>query len=407
MPVLPLVHESDPPMRRFALFEAGFRLFFLLAPLYGAVAILDWILAYVGLVALPVTISPSLWHAHEMVFGFAAAGVAGFFLTAVPNWTGAPYVRGLPLVGLGAIWVLGRVAMCLIGVVPPPISAAIDLAFLPILAALMAPPLLKGGIGRNSALLVVLSALWLSDIAMQAEFSGFSFAIEIDTGSRGVRAGIDILALLITVIGGRIVPAFTTTYLKLREDRKLPRSFPVLDRLAIGSMVLLLVMELIAGAGALTASVACAAALTQAVRLSFWRGIATRRVPILGVLHLGYAWLVLGLGLKGASGFVGWLPETAAQHALTVGAIGTMLMAVMSRAALGHTGRKLEAPRVLVAAYALVSIAAVLRLLAPLFPTVLIQLMVCSGLAWSLAFTLFLAVFAPILTRPRTDGQPG
>jgi uncharacterized protein involved in response to NO len=201
------------------------------------------------------------------------------------------------------------------------------------------------------------------------------------------------------------VPAFTATSLQLRGEPKLPRSSPLLDRLAIGSMALLLVAETIFGSGVITGPIALVAALVQAVRLSQWRGLAIVRLPILAVLHLGYAWLVVGLALKGASAFVDALPETAALHALTVGAVGTMMMAVMSRAALGHTGRRLVAHPVTVAAYVLVSLAALLRILAGVFPAMVV--MTASGAAWSLASVLFLAVYAPILVRPRVDGQPG
>jgi len=405
MTVLPLAEPTAPRIRRFALFEAGFRVFFVLAPLYAACALAEWILVYLGVIAAPGAASPTLWHAHEMLFGFAAAGVAGFFLTAVPNWTGAPYVRGLPLMALASIWVLGRIGMHAGVAVPPGVAAAINLAFLPTLAALVAPPLLRNGIGRNAFLLVVLLALWGADLAMQAELAGPSLGIDAASGSRGARVAIDILALLMTVIGGRIVPAFTTTNLKLRGERKLPTSSAVLDRLAIGSMALLLVAEVIFGSSAITGAIALGAALVQAARLSQWRGLATVRVPILLVLHVGYAWLVIGLALKGTSAFVDALPESAALHALTVGAVGTMMMAVMSRAVLGHTGRKLVAHPVMVAAYSLISLAALLRLLAGVFPTVVV--LAGSGVAWSLAWVLFLAVYAPILVRPRVDGQPG
>ncbi len=405
MTVLPLTEPGAPAIRRFALFEAGFRTFFLLAPLYAACALAQWILVYLGVVAPPGMASPTLWHAHEMLYGFATAGVAGFFLTAVPNWTGAPYVRGLPLMALAGTWLLGRIAMNAGAAIPPVAAAAIDLAFLPMLAAFIAPPLLRNGIGRNVFLLVVLLVLWGGDLAMQAELAGPSLGIDAASGTRGSRVAIDILALLITVIGGRIVPAFTTTFLKLRGDQSLPRSSAMLDRLAIGALALLMLVEAILGSGPVTGAVALAAALAQVARLVQWRGLATLRVPILLVLHLGYAWLVVGLALKGAAAFVETLPETAALHALTVGAVGTMMMAVMSRAALGHTGRKLVAHPVTVTAYALVSLAALLRLTAGAFPGV--ALLAASGSAWSLAWVAFLAIYMPILIRPRIDGQPG
>lgn len=407
MAVLSIEEPVSRPIRRFAWFEAGFRVFFLLAPLYAALGIVEWILAYTGVIDAPWLASPVLWHAHEMLFGFAAGGVAGFFLTAVPNWTGAPYVRGLPLIALAGIWLLGRIAMHAGGAVPPVVAAGIDLAFLPLLAALVAPALLRNGFGRNAFLLVVLFALWCADLAIQLELAGPSLGLDIETGAHGARAAIDILALLITVIGGRIVPAFTTTYLKLRGAKSLPQSREALDRLAIVSMALLLIAEVTFGAGPVTGAIALAAAVAQATRLSRWRGLATTREPILLVLHVGYAWLVVGLALKGASAFVDWLPETGALHALTIGAVGTMMVAVMSRAALGHTGRKLKAHPVTVAAYALISIAALLRIVAPLLPAASIHMMACSAIAWSLAFALFLWVYAPIVVRPRVDGQPG
>ncbi len=403
MTVLPLVDPSAAPPRRFALFEAGFRVFFLLAPLYATFAVLEWILVYTGRIEIPVTVSPTLWHAHEMIFGFAAAGVTGFFLTAVPNWTGVPYVRGGPLIGLGVLWLAGRLAMNLPGLVPPPLAAAVDLAFLPVLAALVMPPLLRGGGGRNGVLLVVLAVLWSADLAMQAEFVGLA----ADTAARGARAGIDVLALLITVIGGRIVPAFTTSALKLRGISPLPRSFPFLDRLTITVMAAFLVVEAAMGAGKIVGLVALAAGLLQAARLYFWRGLATRRVPILWVLHLGYGWLVLGLLLKGAAALSDAIPETAALHALTAGAIGTMLLAVMSRAALGHTGRRIATHPAIVAAYVLISLAAVLRIAAPFAPALLGHLVACSAIAWSLGFALFAVIYAPMLVCPRIDGQPG
>src|SRR5579859_879607 len=171
MTALPLSEPTASPVRRFALFEAGFRVFFLLAPLYAACALVEWLLVYLGIIAPPGTASPMLWHAHEMIFGFAAAGVAGFFLTAVPNWTGAAFVRGAPLAILAGIWFAGRIAMHAGGVVPPVLAAAVDLMFLPVLAALVAPALLRQGVGRNLILLVVLLALWCADLATQAELA--------------------------------------------------------------------------------------------------------------------------------------------------------------------------------------------------------------------------------------------
>jgi len=388
---------------RFALFDYGFRIFFLLAGLYAALGVALWLPVFLGLLPLPIAVSPTLWHAHEMIFGFAAAGVAGFFLTAVPNWTGAPALRGAPLMALAASWLLARVAMLAIGWAPPWLPAVLDLAFLPALAAAIAGPLRRSGTKRNLVLLVVLAALWAADLAMQLDFLG----VLPEAGQRGARVGIDVLLLLITVIGGRIVPAFTTSALRANDPALAARSFAPLDRATILAMVLLAASEAATGLGPVTGAIALAAALLSAVRLSFWRGARTLGSPILWVLHLGYGWLVLGLGLKGASAFVEAIPETAALHALTLGAIATMLVAVMSRAALGHTGRPLKAHPATVSAYVLLSLAAVLRVAAPFMPQVFLPLLVLAAAVWSLAFLLFLSTYAPILTAPRADGKRG
>ncbi|HVM81841.1 MAG TPA: NnrS family protein [Stellaceae bacterium] len=388
---------------RFSLFEYGFRVFFLLAGLYAALGVALWLPVFLGVLPLPVAVSATLWHAHEMIYGFAAAGVAGFFLTAVPNWTGAPARRGAPLMALAAIWLLARIAMLAMAWVPLWLPAALDLAFLPALAAAIAGPLWRSGAKRNLVLLAVLAALWAADLAMHLDFLG----VAPDAGSRAARVGIDVLLLLITVIGGRIVPAFTTNALRAVDPALVARSFAPLDRATVLAMALLAASEAATGLGPVTGTIALVAAVLSAIRLSFWRGARTLGSPILSVLHLGCGWLVLGLALKGASAFMEAVPEAAALHALTAGAIATMLVAVMSRAALGHTGRPLKAHPATVSAYALISLAAALRVAAPFLPQVFVPLLETAAAAWTLAFLLFLAVYAPILTAPRADGRPG
>jgi uncharacterized protein involved in response to NO len=404
---VPRLVSIEEPQRsgatRFALFDYGFRIFFFLAGLYAALGVALWLPVFVGLLALPLAVSLTLWHAHEMIYGFAAAGIAGFFLTAVPSWTATPARRGPALMALAAIWLLGRIAMLAMAWIPLWLAAILDLAFLPALAAAIAGPLWRAGAKRNLVLLGVLAALWVADLAMHAEFLG----VAEGAGPRAARVGIDVLLLLITVIGGRIVPAFTTNALRAVDPALAARSFPLLDRATIVAMALLAVSETATGLGILTGAIACAAAVLSAIRLGFWRGARTLGSPILWVLHLGYGWLVLGLALKGAAAFLEDVPETAALHALTAGAIATMLVAVMSRAALGHTGRPLRAHPATVSAYALLSLAAALRVAAPFLPEVFVPLLEAATAAWTLAFLLFLAVYAPILTMPRADGKPG
>ena len=386
------------PNPRFALFEAGFRPFFLLAGLHAVALVPMWVAVVLGYIALSVGMETS-WHAHQMVYGFAAAGLAGFLLTAVPGWTGTPPRRGWGLIGLAALWVAGRIAMTFPDAVTPAFAAAVDLLFIPALVAAIAGPLLASGSRRNIVLLLPLAVFWAGDLMMQGEFLDLG-------GNAGIGAGlgIDTLLLLISIIGGRIVPAFTANALGIAAER---RQHNVLDAAAVAAMALFLVGEALTEISAVTGVVAAAAAILNAARLALWRGERALRSPILWVLHLGYLWLVLGLALKAVAALTDFIPEVAALHALTVGAIATMQLAVMTRAALGHTGREIKAHPVIVVAYVLVSVAAVLRVGAAIVPQFYSELLIGAGLAWTVAFLLFLAVYAPILVAPRIDRKPG
>ena len=390
------------PRPRFALFEYGFRTFFLLAGLHGAVIIPVWVAVVFGRLELSVEMEVS-WHAHQMVYGFAAAGLAGFLLTAVPSWTGTPARRGAPLMGLAAFWLAGRIGMTFPAAFTPWLAAVLDLAFIPALAAAILGPLVAAGKPRNLVLLVPLAVFWVGDAAMQAQFVGLAE----DTAGDGARVGIDVLLLLITVIGGRIVPVFTANALQAADVDASPRSMPTLDRLAIAAIALLVVGEAATGMSPVTGAVALAAAVLNAARLAGWRSEWALNSPILWVLHLGYAWLIVGLALKAAAALTDIVPDTAALHALTVGAIATMLLAVMSRAGLGHTGRPLKARPATVGAYVLVTVSALLRIGATVVPGFYSELLTASGAVWSLAFLLFLFVYVPILTLPRPAARPG
>ncbi len=386
---------------RFGLFDYGFRTFFLLAPLYGALAVALWVPAVLGWFMPPVAVSLSLLHAHEMIFGFAGAALAGFFLTAVPNWTGKPALHGAPLAGLAFVWLAGRVAMAAIGPVPPLYAVIVDLAFLPLLALAVIGPLLASGKPRNLVLLVPLALFWSADAAMDGQFAG----CPVEIAALGARVGIDILLFFITVIGGRIVPSFTANALRAAGDTAVPRSLPALDRASIAAMALLVIAEAASGMSVETGAVAALACILNAARLALWCGHRTLKAPILWVLHLGYLWLVVGLGLKAATALGGAVPETASLHALALGAAGTMIFAVMSRAALGHTGRALKVHPSIALAYLLVSVAAGLRIAASFSANSFIVLLSLSGLAWVAACLLFLAVYAPILVLRAKSGD--
>lgn len=397
-----IAHSEPRPRTGVALFEYGFRPFFLLVGLHGAVMVPAWLAVLLGWIVLPPEIPGLFWHAHQMVYGFVAAGLAGFLLTAVPSWTGAPARRGAPLVGLVLLWLAARIAMAVPAIVPPAVAAAVDLAFIPALALMIAGPPVAAGNARNLVLLVPLTLFWTGDALMQAEFVGLSET----NAAAGAHLGIDVMLLMIAVIGGRIVPTFTANALRAWGSDFEPRRAALIDRGSIAALAVLLLSELATGTGMLTGAVALAAATLNGVRLAGWGGERTLRSPLLWVLHLGYAWLVIGLALKAAAS-IGAVPETAALHALTVGAIGTMLLAVMSRAGLGHTGRTLKAHPATVAAYLLISVAAVLRMAATFLPLAFSELLIASSLAWSAAFLLFLSIYAPILVAPRPDGRPG
>ena len=382
------------------LFAYGFRPFFLLAALFAALAVPLWLLAYIGGVALPTPLPASLWHGHEMLFGYGAAVLAGFLLTATPSWSGRPPVSGAPLVALVAIWLAGRLASSA-GSVIPAVAAIIDVAFLPALA-LAITPALRAAPRRNLVFLPVLGTLALANLVTQLD----GLDVLPGAGSRALRVALDLLVLLIALIGGRIVPAFTASALSAGSAADGLRPFGARDRLAIASVVLLLLAD-IAGLDRLAGAIALAAALLNGWRLYGWGGGRTLREPILWVLHLGYAWLAIGLAWKGLVGLIGFAPPGDALHGLAIGAVGTMSLAVMSRATLGHTGRPLRAPWPVVASYLLVSGAAIARLSAALAPESAAPLLALSGALWSLAFAAFAARLGPALLRARVDGRPG
>jgi uncharacterized protein involved in response to NO len=349
-----------------ALWSRGFRPLFLLGAAWAAIALPVWLTAYVHGYSLPGGMPAMLWHAHEMVYGFGMAAVAGFLLTAIPNWTGRLPVQGWPLAGLVALWLAGRVAMLVPG------AAWLDLAFPAVLVAVVARELLAGRNWRNLPMLAALVLLFAGSLLFHLGFYA------------GLRLGIATLAMLIALVGGRIVPSFTRNWLaKHRRGALLPAPEGALDRAAL----VLTVLALGAWVFSVSPSILILAGLALALRLSRWRGLATLREPLLFILHAGYGWLALGLVLLG-------LEAPAALHALTVGAIGTMTLAVMTRATLGHTGRSLTADRVTCAIYVLVTLAAVLRVAGTFTGTLAVS---AAGIAWSAAFALFALHYGSLL----------
>lgn len=388
-----------------AFFSYGFRPFFLGAASFAALWMSVWLAFVVSLAAglgtdwLPVAGSPFAWHAHEMVFGFAAAAIAGFLLTAVPNWTGALPLSGTPLVVLFLTWLVGRLAMATSAILPYGLVAAIDVAFLPLLAAFAAQQLFVKPAARNLVFLLLLAAMTIGNALFHLGTAGH---VAFDPLA-AARDAMLVVAVLIAIIGGRIVPAFTHNWIHLkRAGSPLPRRVPWLDAASVLSIVIFALFSFLRLPEALQGLAAAVAATLNAARLWLWRGTSTRSEPIVWVLHVGYAWLVVGLALSAASALELGVPGSLASHAIGTGAAGTMIMAVMSRASLGHTGRPLVAPKLIVWAYLLLTLAATLRVLGPLVaPSQQGPVLTAAALAWIAAFSLFAAVYAPILTTPR------
>jgi uncharacterized protein involved in response to NO len=371
---------ADPG--RFALFDLGFRPFYLLAAVYAALAVPLWALDHAGVLPGPGIV----WHAQEMIFGYAFAVVAGFLLTAVRNWTGRPTPTGAALAALAALWLAARA----LAFVSPPVAAWINALFALALAAAIGRPLLAVGNRRNYFFILVVLALGAAGLVVQA------------WPQRGLALGLDLVLFAIAVVAGRVVPQFTNNAIPQAHARRVPW----LDRAALGMLLALLAADA-AERIELAAVIAIIAAALHGARLALWSPHRTRGRPIVWILHVSYAWLVIHLALRGLTGF-DLLPYALGTHALAVGGIGGMTLGMMTRTARGHTARPLVAGRAEIAAYALVQLAAVARVLVPLaLPALLLPATFAAALLWCAAFTIFAAAYAPILSRPRLDGQPG
>ena len=379
----------------------GFRPFFVLAGVYGALSIALWLMMWSGVFKFSSALAPSYFHAHEMIFGFAGAALGGFLLTAVPNWTDLGPVRGWALLVLVLAWIAGRAAMLLSGVLDPGMVAAADLLFFPLLAVFQVLAIVVRSARRNSVFIVILVALFVANLGVHLEALGVS-----ETATWGSRLGLNIFVLAITLVGGRIVPAFTQSGLKAQGIPTTIHQAPRLDAAAILFVAAMAVADAAHAPGAAVGSLAGLAALANLARLMRWCGHLTLRWPLLWVLHLGMAWLVVGLALKAASGF-GLVPEVAALHALGAGAIGTMILAVMTRATLGHTGRDLVAIPGSAIAYLAIGTAAVLRITTAFLPGMALEFTAVAGVFWAAGFAGFLILYGPILLTSRPDGRAG
>lgn len=380
-----------------------FRPFFLLTGAYGVVTVIAWISFLFGGILLPVGWSPLHWHSHEMLFGLIPTAIAGFLLTAMCNWTGAAPLRGKGLFMLIAIWGAGRVAMWTASWWPVEMVATIDLLFLPAMTVYITGVLLRHGNKRNLPIAGILLLLSLANLMMHIGFvTGAPVWLQ-----RGELMALGLIMLMMIVIGGRIIPLFTTNWLRNHGDQAgAVTSFVMLDRAAIIATLLIIPTDFITGTPWLTGVMALIAGALNALRLLGWSGWRAAREPLLWILHLGYGWIVLALLLKSVAAF-NLVAPTAWQHALGVGAMGTLILGVMTRVALGHTGRSLTLPRFGIVIYVAITIAALTRVLTALQLLDYRVGLFVAAIGWSLAFGAFTLIYWPILTRPRVDGRPG
>ncbi len=383
-----------------AFLSGAFRPFFLGASIWAVVGIVYWLAQYNGWMDAPETILGRDWHIHEMLFGFAGAALAGFILTAVPNWTGRLPVRGWPLGGLAAMWLLGRLVM-LFGMAQ---LMLLDVVFLFVLAAVTAREIIGGRNKRNLVVVGMITLMATANLLTHLERLGI-----FNMDGHSWRFALAVLLSLLGLIGGRVTPSFTRNVLARQnavnmEGKTLPPKMPAkpggtIDKAVMLFSALALLIWVFFPVHKTTGILLCLAGFGQAVRLSRWQGFQVLGQAIIVVLHVAYAWLALGLGLLGVSILWDGLSSSDAIHGLTIGAVGIMIAAMMSRASFGHSGLPMKAGKALSIVYGLVGVAVLLRLGAAFLP---VQMMVnLAGLTWTVAFTLFIVVFKPLYFKKR------
>lgn len=390
---------KSQPIFDYPLFALGFRAFFALAGLAALILIVFWNAMFKGTLTAEHYFSNNYWHAHEMLLGYAVAVIAGFLLTAVKNWTGKPTITGDPLAGLCLLWLYGRILPFYAGVLPDALIALIDFSFLPALAYQVSKPIIEAKQYRNLFFIGLLLLLALGNGLIHVEMLG----LLDNTATTGIQLAVATIIILILIIAGRVFPFFT--------ERGIPGTLiiknPLLDSLSVASAVIVFTLQLFAISGTLLALAAIAAVAVNSLRLAGWYVQRVLYVPLLWVLYAGYGWIILGFMLTVLSAYSVVLPSLAL-HAFTLGGIGVLTLGMMARVSLGHTGRAMKASNAIAIAFALINIAALFRVLLPIaMPGWYENLIYVSTLSWLAAFSLFVFVYAPILTRARIDGQDG
>jgi len=392
---------GEPPQANagpapFALWALGFRPFYLVASVFAALSIPLWVAQYAGWLAVAPYLRGPILHGHEMLFGYTLAVIAGFLFAAGRTWTGQPTPTGTALVAYVLLWIAGRV----LAFTPwETVAAVVNAAFPLAVGAGFAIPLAKSRNRRNYFFVALLAAFALAAVALHLSYVGVLAWPEL----LSLQLGLDLVLFVIAVMGGRVIPMFTNNGVPgTRAERR-----PVVEKLALGSVLVLLAADLLRAPPPLIAAVSLVAALAHATRLALWQSWRTFRTPLVWVLHAAYAWIVMYLVLRALSA-LGMVAEPLAVHALTIGVIGGMTIGMMTRTARGHTGRPLIADRYEVACYLLIQAAALIRVFGGMLaPNRYLLTVVASGICWSIAFAAYAVRYWPILSRARLDGKPG
>jgi uncharacterized protein involved in response to NO len=381
-----------------SIFQLGFRTFYALAAIFAIAAMIMWLRAFAGLSGTGEYLYSIAWHSHEMLFGFAVAVIAGFLLTAVRNWTGLPTPIGAPLALLAILWIVARV---LIITGPAALAAIVDVTFLPALALAIAVPILRSKNKRNYKVLAIILLLAGAHGIYHLASLGFAGAWLARTS---LFAGIDILMILMAIVGGRVIPAFTRNALPSATSRH----EPWVEVVTFVSMILVTFVTVLNGYWAVPSMLAAIlliiVAASHAIRLALWDPVKTLHNPLLWMMPVAYSWMPIAFLLR-ALAVTNVVAAGAWIHAMTMGAVSSLMLAMMMRSSLGHTGRQLIASKADMAAFLLLQIAAIVRVVASVTAgETYQQWIVASGLIWALAFLVFAWRYVPMLARPRVSG---
>jgi uncharacterized protein involved in response to NO len=393
--------KTAPPPPYPVILAKGFRILFFAAGLAAMLLLSLWLLIFTGKLDLATRLGGAAWHGHEMLYGYAFAVIAGFLLTAVYNWVGKPHLSGWKLGALAGLWALGRLIMLCSDALPVWLVGIVDIAFLPVLTAVLAPPLIKAKNWPNlgfMGLLLLASAYYL---AFHLDKAGI---VDLGGSLSLLTASVEILVVFVVVLTGRVMVMFTENGIPGTKTRKIKW----VEFLALPSAGAFVIFDLLpfAWASIVASLLAFVAAFIHALRLSGWQSQRTLKTPLVWVLHAGYALLIAALVAKGLAN-LGHLPPSVALHAFTVATLGPITLGMMSRIGLGHTGRMIKVPPHMAAAFALVIAAGLIRAAAPLTSAFYMEMVLLSGLGWTAAFALFTFSYFPVLSSPRVDGQAG